>query len=152
MAQVQCLGCNDRGYVVFDGVKRVCANGCAAAQDFQRAQQPRPGLDPLRLPPGGDTLLARDAAEAAGVPPGVIGRDTLVRTTMVVEPLVHELAAALDAVVKGHGGAQERARALLERLPAWAVPTVEDDDEDDDLDAPPVSRSRLGAAPLEPPE
>lgn len=150
-----CLGCGDRGYVMFDGVPRECANGCAAAQAWRDAgrRAPRTELNSRDLPPGGDVLLRRDAAAAAGLPPGILGSDRLVRATIEAEPHVHALVHCTAALIRSDLGAVERARELLRSLPAWAIPTdlipIPDEDPQDQTSLSQPRRSV--AAPLEPP-
>jgi hypothetical protein len=123
MPPINCTSCMDAGFVIWDGVPRECGN-CDAGRDWAQrgGRAPRAEMDPRRLPPGGDVLLTEAKRQAAGLPPGVIGGEVMVRATLEVEPLVHELVRTLDDCTRDIPGASERAVELLGGLPEWAIP------------------------------
>lgn len=123
MPPINCTSCMDHGFVMFDGVPRECGN-CEAGREWAAngGLAPRAEMNRHRLPPGGEVLLTEAKRRAAGLPPGVIGSEVMVRATLEVEPIVHELVTALDDCTRDVPGAVERAVEILGGLPEWAIP------------------------------
>jgi hypothetical protein len=126
MPPVSCLDCMDAGFVMMDGHPRACH--CEAGRAYEQnggrrlATVPRSELDPRTMPPGGVVLVTEARRAAAGLPPGVLGGDVLVRATIEAEPLVHSLVQAIDDLLRDAPDAATRAITLIGELPEWALP------------------------------
>lgn len=123
------MECMDAGYRMYDGTPSPCPN-CDAGARFEQSGRnartlesvPRSELNARTLPPGGDVLVTEMKRQAAGLPVGVIGSDTLIRAQVEAQPLVHELVRLVDDFTRDVPGVTERAVEALAALPAWAVP------------------------------